>query len=55
LRTAATRFNAALTAYTEREAELVEEGDESVRAFLTTRRNWIRATYDWSLAASRYA
>ena len=30
-------------------------GDEAIRAFLTTRRNWIRATYDWSRAASRYA
>ncbi len=55
LRVAATRFNDGLAAYAEREAVLATTGDEAVRAFLTTRRNWIRATYDWSLAASRYA
>ncbi|MCW3817311.1 terpene synthase [Micromonospora sp. DR5-3] len=55
LRAAAARFNAALAAYEERESALAGAGDEAVLAFLTTRRNWIRATYDWSLAASRYA
>ncbi|MFR9777648.1 terpene synthase family protein [Micromonospora sp. MS34] len=55
LRAAAARFNDGLAAYAEREAVFAGTGDEWVRAFLTTRRNWIRATYDWSLAASRYA
>ncbi|OKI75117.1 terpene synthase family protein [Micromonospora sp. CB01531] len=55
LRAAAARFNAALVAYGERESALAAGGDEAILAFLTTRRNWIRATYDWSLAASRYA
>lgn len=55
LRAAADRFNAGLATYAEREAALTGAGDESVRAFLVTRRNWIRATYDWSLTVSRYA
>ncbi|MFE9689994.1 terpene synthase [Micromonospora sp. NPDC005806] len=55
LRAAATRFNEGLAAYAAREAALDADGDEGVRAFLATRRNWIRATYDWSLAAARYA
>ncbi|MGR6321079.1 terpene synthase [Micromonospora soli] len=55
LRAAAARFNAGLAAYAERDAALDAAGDEGVHAFLVTRRNWIRATYDWSLAASRYA
>ncbi|MDZ5442791.1 terpene synthase [Micromonospora sp. 4G57] len=55
LRAAAARFNEGLAAYAELEATLTGAGDESVRAFLLTRRNWIRATYDWSLAVSRYA
>ncbi|SBT44593.1 terpene synthase family protein [Micromonospora auratinigra] len=55
LRAAAERFNAGLAAYTEREAALAATADDAVRAFLTTRRNWIRATYDWSLEATRYA
>ncbi|KAB1908861.1 terpene synthase [Micromonospora sp. AMSO31t] len=55
LRAAATRFNESLAAYAERDAALAATGDEGVRAFLTTRRNWIRATYDWSRAATRYA
>ncbi|MEU3457081.1 terpene synthase [Micromonospora sp. NPDC006766] len=52
---AATRFNEGLAEYARREAALASGADASVQAFLTTRRNWIRATYDWSLAASRYA
>ncbi|MFU8854569.1 terpene synthase family protein [Micromonospora sp. SL1-18] len=52
---AADRFNAGLAEYAKRDAVLAEGGDELVHAYLTTRRNWIRATYDWSLAASRYA
>ncbi|WP_200209766.1 terpene synthase family protein [Micromonospora coerulea] len=52
---AAARFNDGLTEYAEREAALAGVGQESVAGFLLTRRNWIRATYDWSLAVSRYA
>ncbi|MGW5668715.1 terpene synthase family protein [Micromonospora sp. NPDC003776] len=55
LRAAADRFNDGLVAYAERAAEFAATGDEGVHAFLTTRRNWIRATYDWSLQATRYA
>ncbi|MEV0154998.1 terpene synthase [Micromonospora sp. NPDC050686] len=55
LRAAADRYNAALTAYAAREAALLASGDEAVDAYLATRRDWIRATYDWSLAATRYA
>lgn len=55
LRAAAARFNQGLSTYVERDAALTRAGDESVQSFLTTRRNWIRATYDWSLAATRYA
>ncbi|SBT48110.1 terpene synthase family protein [Micromonospora narathiwatensis] len=55
LRAAATRFNEGLAEYATREAALTAGADEAVRAVLTTRRNWIRATYDWSLAAARYA
>ncbi|MEU9825950.1 terpene synthase family protein [Micromonospora chersina] len=55
LRAAAARFNEALATYAERDAALAATGDDGVRAFLDTRRNWIRATYDWSRAATRYA
>ncbi|WP_089157193.1 terpene synthase family protein [Micromonospora sp. NBS 11-29] len=55
LRAAAARFNAALAAYAERDAALSAAADDGVRAFLATRRDWIRATYDWSRAAARYA
>ncbi len=55
LRVAAGRFNEGLAEYARREAVLAAGADEAVRAFLATRRNWIRATYDWSLAATRYA
>ncbi|MBY8872737.1 terpene synthase [Micromonospora sp. PLK6-60] len=55
LRAAAERYNAALAAYGAREAALLAGGDEAVDAYLATRRDWIRATYDWSLAATRYA
>ncbi|WP_405090503.1 terpene synthase [Micromonospora sp. NBC_01392] len=55
LREAAARFNAALAAYAERDAALAVDADDGVRAFLATRRDWIRATYDWSRAATRYA
>lgn len=52
---AAERFNAGLAAYVERDAALARAADESVSAFLVARRNWIRATNDWSRAAARYA
>ncbi|MEU4481403.1 terpene synthase [Micromonospora sp. NPDC023966] len=55
LRAAATRFNAVLAAYVGRDAALAATADPGVRALLDTRRNWIRATYDWSRAATRYA
>ncbi|SCE90959.1 Terpene synthase family, metal binding domain [Micromonospora viridifaciens] len=55
LRRAASLFNDGLAEYAEREAALASGADEAVRVVLTNRRNWIRATYDWSLAASRYA
>ncbi|SCL37362.1 hypothetical protein GA0070624_5846 [Micromonospora rhizosphaerae] len=47
LRAAAARFNDGLAAYAERDAALARTRDGSVHAFLATRRNWIRATYDW--------
>ncbi|MFY1656451.1 terpene synthase family protein [Micromonospora sp. WMMD1274] len=52
---AADRFNKALATYAERDAALSVVADEGMRVFLDTRRDWIRATYDWSRAASRYA
>jgi hypothetical protein len=52
---AATRFNQALRAYAEGEKAALGAGDPAVAAFLAARRNWIRATYDWSLAAARYS
>ncbi|AXO35714.1 terpene synthase [Micromonospora chalcea] len=55
LNAAANCFNTALASYAERDAALSAGADEGMRAFLDTRRDWIRATYDWSRAASRYA
>ncbi|WP_320067034.1 terpene synthase family protein [Micromonospora sp. RTGN7] len=55
LRAAADRFNHTLTVYAQREAALLAEDNPAVRPFLTARRNWVRATYDWSLHAARYA
>ncbi|MEU4780333.1 terpene synthase [Micromonospora sp. NPDC023633] len=55
LRAAADRFNEALSAYLATEAALLATGDDGLRAALTARRNWIRATYDWSMRAARYA
>ncbi|WP_349875931.1 terpene synthase [Micromonospora sp. HUAS YX12] len=52
---AADRFNQALATYAERDAALGAAADEGMRVFLDTRRDWIRATYDWSRGASRYA
>ncbi|MEU4678119.1 terpene synthase [Micromonospora sp. NPDC023737] len=55
LRAAAERFNDTLSAYLTAEAKLLAEGDPTVHPVLAARRNWIRATYDWSLVAARYA
>lgn len=55
LRAAADRFNESLTAYLKTESALLAAGDDSLRPAVTARRNWIRATYDWSLRAARYA
>ncbi|WP_229400174.1 terpene synthase family protein [Micromonospora okii] len=55
LRAAAERFNRALAAYAEREAALLAADDPAVLPFLAARRNWVRATYDWSMRAGRYA
>ncbi|MFF3868360.1 hypothetical protein [Micromonospora sp. NPDC001898] len=40
--------------YAEREAALLAD-DPTVRPFLAARSNWVRATYDWSARAARYA
>ncbi|MEH0972945.1 terpene synthase [Micromonospora sp. CPCC 205546] len=55
LRAAADRFNGTLGAYLGVEAALLADGDDGVRSALAARRNWVRATYDWSLRAARYA
>ncbi|MBQ1073044.1 terpene synthase [Micromonospora sp. C31] len=55
LRAAADRFNEALSTYLATETALLTVGDDGLRTALTARRNWIRATYDWSLRAARYA
>ncbi|RLK09545.1 hypothetical protein DER29_6051 [Micromonospora sp. M71_S20] len=55
LRAAADRFNESLSAYLTTEAVILATGDDRLRPAVTARRNWIRATYDWSLAAARYA
>ncbi|MFI7077297.1 terpene synthase [Micromonospora sp. NPDC049903] len=55
LRAAAERFNDGLSAYLTAEHELLASHGDAVRPALAARRNWIRATYDWSRAAERYA
>ncbi|RKN51309.1 terpene synthase family protein [Micromonospora endolithica] len=55
LRAAADRFNQALTAYVRTEETLLSTADSEVRPVLRGRRHWIRATYDWSRTAARYA
>ncbi|RIV38352.1 terpene synthase family protein [Micromonospora radicis] len=55
LRAAADRFNDTLGAYLAAENELLAAHGDAVRPALAARRNWIRGTYDWSLAAERYA
>ncbi|WP_406071647.1 terpene synthase [Micromonospora sp. NBC_01638] len=55
LRAAANRFNQGLATYLDAEEALLSAGDDGIRNALTARRNWVRATYDWSLMAARYA
>lgn len=55
LRAAADRFNQGLAAYLTAEEALLAGGDDRVQPAVATRRNWVRATYDWSVAAARYA
>ncbi|MGV9214766.1 terpene synthase family protein [Micromonospora sp. RB23] len=55
LRAAADRFNRGLAAYQAAEKELLASGAEGFRSPLAARRNWVRATYDWSVVAARYA
>ena len=52
---AADRFNAGLDAYLRLEVAVLDGADPAVTRFVAGRRAWIRATYDWSLHASRYA
>ncbi|MEV0806705.1 terpene synthase [Micromonospora sp. NPDC050200] len=51
--TAAGLFNDGLDRFLVGEAALA--GDPTLAPFLDVRRSWIRATYDWSLRAGRYA
>ncbi|TCB97974.1 terpene synthase [Micromonospora zingiberis] len=55
LRSAAARFNHELGSYLTAESDLLANHGDVVRPALAARRNWIRATYDWSRAAERYA
>lgn len=52
---AAGRFNAGLQTYREWEVSLLDGAEPAVERFVAGRRAWIRATYDWSMSASRYA
>ncbi|TDC43697.1 terpene synthase family protein [Micromonospora sp. KC213] len=52
-RVAADRFNQGLARYLARDSVLA--ADPALASFLAARRAWIRATYDWSLRADRYA
>ncbi|MFI6757768.1 terpene synthase [Micromonospora sp. NPDC050417] len=52
---AADRFNAALDAYLALERTVLDGADPAVTRTVEGRRAWIRATYDWSMNASRYA
>ena len=55
LRAAADRFNQGLAAYLATEHALLASGDDGLHSPLASRRNWVQATYDWSLVAARYA
>ncbi|NYH42363.1 hypothetical protein HNR22_002090 [Micromonospora jinlongensis] len=55
LRVVANRFNQSLAAYLEAEEALLSSGNDEMTHAVATRRNWVRATYDWSVVAARYA
>ncbi|WP_425739910.1 terpene synthase family protein [Micromonospora zamorensis] len=55
LRAVANRFNQSLAAYLEAEEALLSSGNDEMTHAVATRRNWVRATYDWSVVAARYA
>ncbi|MBM7084104.1 terpene synthase family protein [Micromonospora sp. SCSIO 07396] len=48
-------FNDGLAGYLVREAALVAHAGPAVTPYLAARRAWLRATYDWSMRADRYA
>ncbi|MEU1753678.1 terpene synthase [Micromonospora matsumotoense] len=48
-------FNDGLAGYLVREAALVAHGGPGLTPYLAARRSWLRATYDWSVRADRYA
>jgi hypothetical protein len=52
---AAGRFNHGLDAYVRLEELVLDGAEPAVARFVAGRRDWIRATYDWSLHATRYA
>ncbi|MEU7977406.1 terpene synthase [Micromonospora sp. NPDC049081] len=54
-RLAAGWFNDGLAGYLVREAALVAHGGPALTPYLAARRSWLRATYDWSARADRYA
>jgi hypothetical protein len=55
LEEAAARYNAGLAAYTRLEAEVLRDADPPLVRMAHARRRWLRATYDWSMSAGRYA
>ncbi|SCL15931.1 Terpene synthase family, metal binding domain [Micromonospora nigra] len=55
LRAAAGRFNRGLDAFVRVERVLRADPAPGVDRALAVRCNWVRATYDWSLAVARYA
>lgn len=52
---AAGRFNHGLDTYLRLERVVLDGAEPAVTRFVEGRRDWIRATYDWSLHATRYA
>ncbi|WP_422755362.1 terpene synthase family protein [Micromonospora sp. WMMD708] len=48
-------FNDGLAGYLVREATLAAHAGPAVTPYLAARRAWLRATYDWSMRADRYA
>lgn len=55
LAAAARRFADRLVGYQRLEGEVLADADPAVREVVAARRRWIRATYDWSVHAPRYA